>query len=187
MNKALFLDRDGVINVDHGYVGHYADFQYIDGIFALIRRYQDSGFVPVIVTNQSGIARGYYTESDFCLLMERVQQDFSEHGIHQVRVYHCPHHEQGSVAQFARPCDCRKPAPGMLIKAQQELNIDVARSVMIGDSWRDIVAADAAGVRRSFYLTNNSITQEMLKELDEKHSVNQVATLAEIRDVEEGR
>ncbi|WP_338517602.1 D-glycero-alpha-D-manno-heptose-1,7-bisphosphate 7-phosphatase [Alteromonas gracilis] len=180
MNKALFLDRDGVINVDHGYVGRYADFEYIDGIFDLVRHFQDKGFMPVIVTNQSGIARGLYTEADFFTLMRRVQDDFAEHGTNDIAVYHCPHHIEGKVSQYAIECDCRKPKPGMFYLAAKQLNIDTQASIMIGDSWRDIVAADAAGVRESIFINNASVTQSMSSLLSTGHKVNQVSSLTEV-------
>lgn len=178
--KALFLDRDGIINVDHGYVGKYEDFEFVEGIFDIILKFQNNGFVPVIVTNQSGIARGYYNERDFHVLMKRVQKDFSAHGIVDIPVYFCPHHTQGSVKQYAVDCQCRKPLPGMLNQAAQELNIDLESSVLIGDSWRDIEAASAAGVSKSFYLSKQCISDKQLSRLAQPHEVIRVTSLLQI-------
>ncbi len=180
LKKALFLDRDGVINVDHGYVGSFENFEFIDGIFSLIKRFEAQGFIPVIVTNQSGIARGYYTESEFNVLMDKVQEVFSANGIGHVAVYFCPHHEQGSIAAYTKRCQCRKPLPGLLITAANELNIDISRSVMIGDSWRDIIAADNAGVKNSYYFNSSAINEKYKNALTRSHCVVQVSDLSEI-------
>lgn len=177
--KALFLDRDGVINVDHGYVGKYENFEYVEGIFDVVRKFQNEGYLPVIVTNQSGIARGYYTEKDFHRLMERVQKDFASHDVKHIPVYYCPHHTQGSVKKFAIECQCRKPLPGMLHQAAKELDIDLVNSILIGDSWRDIEAANAAGLTESFYLSHKLITDEQLSKLCSSHRVSRVASLSE--------
>lgn len=178
--KALFLDRDGVINVDHSYVGSYEDFEFVEGIFDIIHTFQNNGFLPVIVTNQSGIARGYYSEKDFHGLMEQVQKEFYARNIVNIPVYFCPHHEQGSVAEYAIACKCRKPLPGMLNQAARDLNIDLANSVLIGDSWRDIEAANAAGLTKSYFLSDNRITAEQLTTISSSHRVSQVKRLSEI-------
>lgn len=177
---ALFLDRDGVINVDHGYVGKYEDFDFIEGIFDAVLFFQSKGFLPVVVTNQSGIARGYYTETDFEVLMERVQDDFSTHGIHSLPVYFCPHHLDGTIPKYATKCECRKPAPGMLLSAAQDLEIDLANSVLVGDSWRDIQAADAAGLKQSFFLSKDNITGEQEAQLSKDHTVTRIDSLKEL-------
>ena len=180
MKKAFFLDRDGVVNVDHGYVGHYKNFEYVDGIFSLILYVQEKGYLPVIVTNQSGIARGFYGEDDFLALMARVRQDFNLNGIGEVAVYYCPHHQEGSVARYAVSCMCRKPKPGMFIRAAEERDIDLANSVMIGDSWRDIEAADSAGIQKSFYLSNSPVTPEQNRSISTSHNVYHVNDLDEV-------
>lgn len=180
MKKAFFLDRDGVVNVDHGYVGHYKNFEYVDGIFSLILYAQEMGYLPVIVTNQSGIARGLYSEDDFVALMAKVQQDFTANGIGKVAVYYCPHHQEGNVERYAVSCTCRKPKPGMMIRSAKELNIDLANSIMIGDSWRDIEAADSAGIQKSFYLSNSPATPAQNRSISTSHNVYQVNNLDEV-------
>ena len=183
MKKAFFLDRDGVVNVDHGYVGHYENFEYLDGTFSLILYAQEMDYLPVIVTNQSGIARGLYSEDDFVALMAKVQQDFTANGIGEVAVYYCPHHQEGSVERYAVSCTCRKPKPGMMIRAAAELNIDLANSIMIGDSWRDIEAADSAGIQKSFYLSNSPVTPAQSRSISTSHNVYHVNDLDEVKAV----
>lgn len=158
--KALFLDRDGIINEDHGYVYRFEDFTFIEGIFDLIHRFVAQGYLPVVVTNQSGIGRGMYTESDFHSLMGQVQGVFTQQGLPTVPVYFCPNHPTKGIGRYKVSCNNRKPAPGMLLTAQQEWNIDFARSVMVGDSWRDIVAAQRAGVGLSYFLKGKPIPND---------------------------
>jgi D-glycero-D-manno-heptose 1,7-bisphosphate phosphatase len=148
MRKALFLDRDGIINVDRGYVGRIEDFEFVDGIFDLVRKARALGYVPVVVTNQSGIARGYFDEAAFHGLTAFMLDRFAEEGAPIERVYFCPTHPEAAVARYRREDPRRKPAPGMLLDAIAELGIEPARSVMIGDQWSDALAAQAAGVGR---------------------------------------
>jgi D-glycero-D-manno-heptose 1,7-bisphosphate phosphatase len=146
--KAAFLDRDGVINVDSGYVGRWEDFKFAPDAIPLMQSLANEGYLLVVITNQSGIARGYFSEADYQLLTDRYLAALGAQGIRVAGVYHCPHHPQGTVAQFTRSCDCRKPAPGMILRAIRELDIDPAASILIGDSERDIEAGRAAGIGR---------------------------------------
>ncbi len=151
MNKpraAAFLDRDGVINRDNGYVGRWEDFEFLPGAIEGMRLLQQAGYVLIVVTNQSGIARGFYTEVDFQLLTQRMLQELAYQGVHVTEVYHCPHHPKGAVQELAIECDCRKPAPGMLLRAAQEHGLSMVDSVMIGDKSSDLQAGLAAGVGR---------------------------------------
>ncbi len=143
MNRALFLDRDGVVNVYRPYVYRIEDFEFRPGILPLCRAARDRGFKLVIITNQAGIARGLYGEEDFQVLMDWVRAQLRAEGIILDGIYHCPHHPD-----FSGPCDCRKPAPGMLLRAQRELDLDLSRSVLIGDRIPDMEAGCAAGVGR---------------------------------------
>ena len=146
MRRAAFLDRDGVINVDHAYVSRFEDFDFIDGVLDAARRLVDAGFVLVIVTNQSGIGRGYYTEADFHKLDQAVRAVFAEHGAPISATYFCPHHPTKALAPWKCECNCRKPAPGMILQAAKDLDIDLSQSVMFGDKASDMQAAKAAGV-----------------------------------------
>lgn len=155
VNKALFLDRDGVINVEKDYLYQIEEFEFIDGIFELCHHYQENGYLIVIVTNQSGIARGYYDEDDFSRLSEWMVDAFKEQGIDIAGIYYCPHHPDISGA-----CSCRKPEPGMLLDAAEMLDIDLKGSVLVGDKERDIEAAVNAGVSTAYLFSHDTeVTQ----------------------------
>ena len=137
--KALFLDRDGVINEDAGYVYRREDFVFKDSIFEALRGFAQAGYALVVVTNQSGIGRGYYTLEQFEELCGFMLGEFEKEGVKIDKIYFCPHAPEAL-------CLCRKPEPGMLLKAASELNIDLARSIMIGDKDSDVRAGQSAGV-----------------------------------------
>jgi len=144
--KALFLDRDGVINVNHGYVCTPERTEFIDGIFELCQAAKRAGHLIVVITNQAGIGRGYYSEHQFCDYMEWMRAEFEQRGASLTAVYHCPHHPTDGVGDYRRECDCRKPAPGMILRARQDLGLDLARSTLVGDKASDLAAGHAAGV-----------------------------------------
>lgn len=154
MYKALFLDRDGVINKEKKYLYKKEDFEFIDGILELCKYYQSLGYLLFIVTNQSGIARGYYTNEDFLLLTEWMLKQFLVNDISISKVYYCPHHPD-----ISGECICRKPHPGMLLDAKVEFNIDMHNSVMIGDKPRDIEAALNAGILETYLLDESTKIQ----------------------------
>lgn len=153
--RALFLDKDGVINVNHGYVCTPDRTEFIDGIFDLCRAATEHGYLNVVVTNQAGIARGYYTERDFLEYMEWVRGEFRARGAKIDAVYYCPHHPVHGIGDYLRDCACRKPKPGMLMAAVRELAIDPGQSIMIGDSASDLAAGRAAGIGRVLLLQPN--------------------------------
>lgn len=142
MKKALFLDRDGVINVDKAYVFRIDDFEFIPGIFELCRKYRSEGYLIIVITNQAGIARGLYTEKDFEELTLWMTDQFRDRGIEIAKVYHCPHHPY-----FTGPCDCRKPEPGMLLHAVRDFDLDISQCVLIGDKESDLEAGRRAGIK----------------------------------------
>lgn len=145
MNKAIFLDRDGTLNVDHGYVYQIDDFEFIKGSIEALQQLKAMGYLLVLVTNQSGIARGYYTEKQFLQLTEWFDWSLADRGVDFDGIYYCPHHPAGQ-GEYKQLCDCRKPRPGMLLQAIRELNIDPAESVMIGDKIEDLQAGKNAQV-----------------------------------------
>src|ERR1043165_5019258 len=118
--RALFLDRDGVINADRGYVGTRGEFEYVEGIFDLCRYATDLGFLLLVVTNQAGIARGYYSERDFLALTEWMCETFRERGAPIAKVYFCPSHPEHGLGEYKRESSFRKPGPGMILQAQTE-------------------------------------------------------------------
>ena len=145
--RALFLDRDGVINIDHGYVCAQEKFEFVDGIFELGRCASQLGFLNIVVTNQAGIGRGYYSEEDFLALSDWMCGVLCERGAPIAKVYHCPFHYRHGVGVYKRESADRKPAPGMVLRAQAEFDLDLAHSVLVGDQETDIQAGLAAGVR----------------------------------------
>lgn len=144
MNRALFLDRDGTINVDGGYVYRKEEFELIPGVLDLAREAARRGYLLIVCTNQSGIARGYYTEEDYRQLTAHMKALFEAEGCPLTAVYHCPLLESSF----------RKPAPGMFFQAIREHNIDPDTSLSLGDKERDVLAAHAAGVRRNYLLSD---------------------------------
>jgi D-glycero-D-manno-heptose 1,7-bisphosphate phosphatase len=147
LRPAAFIDRDGVINAELEYVFRIEDFHVLPGVVAGLRQLAELGYALVVVTNQAGIAKGLYDEADYQALTAHMRQLFWREGIHFAGIYHCPHHPQGTVERHAVTCDCRKPAPGMLLTAAREQGLDLARSVLIGDKVSDVHAGRAAGVR----------------------------------------
>ena len=150
--KALFLDRDGVININHGYVHTPALTDWVDGIFDLVAHAQAAGFALVVVTNQAGIARGYYDEAGFERYTRWMHGYFARHGTPLLATYHCPHHPEAGLGELKVACGCRKPAPGMLLQAARDWEIDLSRSVLVGDQPSDIEAATRAGAGAAFLL-----------------------------------
>ncbi|PMJ88445.1 D-glycero-beta-D-manno-heptose 1,7-bisphosphate 7-phosphatase [Vibrio sp. 10N.261.55.A7] len=143
---ALFLDRDGVINIDHGYVHDEHSFEFVEGVFEATKQLQDMGYMLVLVTNQSGIARGMFDEERFLSLTQWMDWNFVDHGVEFDGFYYCPHHAEHGVGKYKEECDCRKPKPGMFISARDFLKIDMSKSVMVGDKAEDMMAAEAAEV-----------------------------------------
>lgn len=143
---ALLLDRDGVINEDRGYVHRIADFAFVPGIYDLIGRARAADMAVIVVTNQSGIGRGLFSEAEFMHLTDWMLARFAEKGTPIDHVYHCPYHPTAGLGEWRTDHPWRKPAPGMLLQAAQDFDLDLSVSAMIGDSPRDMQAALAAGV-----------------------------------------
>ena len=153
---ALLLDRDGVINHDHGYVASRDRFEFTDGIFTLARRAVDCGYAVAVITNQAGIARGYYPESQFLDLSRWMAGEFARHGAELAAIFHCPYYDRGEVPAYRRDSFWRKPAPGMILEAQKRLGLDLARSIFLGDQPTDMAAAAAAGISTRVLIGNTS-------------------------------
>jgi D-glycero-D-manno-heptose 1,7-bisphosphate phosphatase len=144
--RALFLDRDGVINVNHGYVHTPERTDWVPGIFDLARTARSAGYLLIVVTNQAGLARGFYTEAQFDQYTRWVHEQFAREGAPLLATYYCPHHPEAGVGELAVQCGCRKPAPGMLEAAIRRWGLDPAACTLIGDQPSDMAAAAGAGV-----------------------------------------
>jgi D-glycero-D-manno-heptose 1,7-bisphosphate phosphatase len=149
-HKAAFIDRDGVINVDRAYVYRIEDFEFIPGSIDALRNLRAAGYLLVVITNQSGIARGLYSESDYRLLEAHMRASLSSAGVVLDDVQFCPHLPDAAVAQYRSDCECRKPGSGMILNAARQLDIDLSRSILVGDRASDLQAGVAAGVGRCF-------------------------------------
>jgi D-glycero-D-manno-heptose 1,7-bisphosphate phosphatase len=143
---AVFLDRDGVINLDNGYTHRPDELVVLPGVVEELRRLHSLGYLLVVVTNQAGIARGYYTERDYETFMTYLRSELASRDVVVDVAYHCPHHPEGSVPQYAIKCDCRKPKPGMLLAAMRDYGIQAAESWLVGDKLSDVQAGVAAGI-----------------------------------------
>jgi len=163
-NKALFLDRDGVVNVDHGYVYQPEKFEFIPGVFSACKAFVDAGFKLIIVTNQSGIGRGYYNEDDFQSLTEWMVSQFLKNNVTVTDVYYCPHHPKKAQPEYLKDCNCRKPAPGMLYQGIKEHNINPDLSIMVGDKLSDLQAAKAANIAtRVLVRSGKTVDEQAIK------------------------
>lgn len=150
--KALFLDRDGVVNEEVGYLHRIEDVRFVPGIVSLCRTAMSLGYRLVVVTNQAGIARGFYTEDDFLALMEWMRAELRQEGVEFDAVYHCPYHPEHGVGEYRREHEDRKPDIGMLRRAVREFEIELTDSVLVGDRCSDVGAANKAGLRQAFLM-----------------------------------
>lgn len=150
--RAAFIDRDGVLNVDHGYVYKPEDFQWLPRAVQALQQLQKAAWALVVVTNQSGVARGLYTLAQMQALHHHMTQELLAQGVVLTGIYACPHHPQGSVPAYTQVCDCRKPGPGLIRQAQQAHALDLAASVLFGDKPSDIAAGRQAGVGRCWWI-----------------------------------
>ena len=160
--KALFLDRDGIINHDLGHVHEIDKFKFIEGIFELCRFFQEREFQIIVITNQAGIAKSYYGQKEFSIITQYMLDEFKKENVLISKVYYCPHHED-----FTGPCECRKPEPGMILEAAKEFKIDLSKSILIGDRLSDITAGKNAGIGTSIIL-NSNMTSKLFLELFNK-------------------
>jgi len=165
MPKALFLDRDGIVNIEKNYVHQIKDFEFIPEVFDLIKLFQKHEFLIFIITNQAGIARGYYSEAQYQTLTQWMLEQFALKNILISKVYHCPHHPQDG-------CECRKPRPGMLLQAQKEFNLDLKKSYLIGDKDSDIEAGVNAGIAHNLLVGENQTYQNLAQLL--KHLIQSI-------------
>lgn len=164
--RALFLDRDGVVNVDHGYVHDIQNFQFMDGIFDLVRAAVAEQYKIIIITNQAGIARGFYSEAQFEALTIWMCEQFASQGVSVDKVYFSPYHPTEGVGIYKKDDISRKPRPGMILQAKKEFNLDLAASILIGDKVTDIQAGIAAGVGQNILFSSAEPEPEDLRGVD---------------------
>jgi D-glycero-D-manno-heptose 1,7-bisphosphate phosphatase len=155
MNKALFLDRDGVVNKEKIYLYKIEDFEFINGVIDVCRHFQGIGYLIVIITNQAGIAKGKYTENDYNILTKWMIKEFEKEGVFISKVYYCPHHPDVNGI-----CGCRKPKPKMIFNAQKEFNIDLTQSILVGDKNSDIEAGLNANIATNYLITTGHKIKE---------------------------
>ena len=161
--KAAFFDRDGVLNVDKSYLYKIEDFEWIDGAKEALAYLTQQGYTVFVVTNQSGIARGYYTVDDMDKLHDFMAQQVAAAGGKIEKFYYCPHLPEGKIAEYAVECDCRKPKPGLILRAFEEYDIDKEAAFLIGDKTRDVESAEAAGIKG--YLFEGGSLLDFVKEI----------------------
>ena len=164
--KVAFLDRDGVINVDHGYVGKWDSVDFVANAIEGMRLLQDLGYSLFVVTNQSGIARGFYSETEFVHLTSTIEKYLQDFRVTIQRTYFCPHHPVAGIGKYLKDCDCRKPKPGLIKQCAEEYGVDLEESILVGDKMSDYFAGKAAGVGRLFLI--ESVYLEEHKDLVEK-------------------
>ena len=169
--KTIFLDRDGVINKEVNYLHKIDDFEFIDGIFKTCLYFQNLGYKIIIITNQSGISRGYYSESDYYLVTQWMLSQFAKNNINILDIFHCPHLPNAN-------CNCRKPKPGMFFEAKKIYDIDMQESWLIGDKEYDVIAANSAGISSTILVRSGHIIDE--KKSNAEYiidSINQVSKI----------
>ena len=159
-NKAVFLDRDGTINADKNYLYRVEDFEFLPGAVEALRMLQSHGFLLIIITNQSGIARGYYTENDFLTLTEWMLERLKESGVNIAKVYYCPHLPDAKIPEYRKICDCRKPETGLFEEAAREFDVDMAVSFAVGDKMRDCSICEKTECR-GFIIGGNSVSPKI--------------------------
>jgi D-glycero-D-manno-heptose 1,7-bisphosphate phosphatase len=178
---ALFLDRDGVINLDRGYVHRISDFQFVQGIFDLTRFWTLEVQRPIVViSNQSGIGRGFFDEGEYADLTRWMCRRFAAEGSPIARIYHCPSHPQHGIGRYRRDDPWRKPAPGMILQATADLNLDLANSVIVGDKLSDMEAGARAGVGLRI-LVRNSAGEQASGPVDHETATDLAQVLALLR------
>lgn len=166
--KTIFLDRDGVINVDTGYVRSWDKFYFLPGVIEALQILTEKKFHIIIVTNQSGIARGYFSENDYLRLERKITEFFKTMDIFIAATYYCPHLIHGLVKTYSIDCDCRKPSPGMLIRAAKEHNLDFSQAIMIGDKASDMEAAHSVDIPDRYFIDLSMSAPEKSYELSTK-------------------
>ena len=160
MNKAIFLDRDGTINVEKHYLYKIEEFEFLPGVVEALKKFQNAGYLLIIITNQSGIGRGYYTENDFKKLNDWMVATLKEQGVTINAVYYCPHLPDAKVKTYRKDCECRKPKLGMFLQAVDIFNLDLSQCYAVGDKMRDCAICEDTGCKG--YLIGSNEKQQII-------------------------
>ena len=166
MIRAIFFDRDGVLNEEVGYLWEIEKFKWVDGAREAIKFCNERGILTIVVTNQGGIARGLYTAREVDALHDFMQKSLAQVGAHIDGFYYCPHHPEGVVKEFSVVCECRKPKPGMILRACEDFKINPAQAILFGDTERDIAAAEAAGLRAGIFFTGGNLLEAVRQHME---------------------
>ncbi|SFB05518.1 D-glycero-alpha-D-manno-heptose-1,7-bisphosphate 7-phosphatase [Selenomonas ruminantium] len=158
-NKAVFFDRDGTLNVDIAYLHRPEDFIWIEGAKEAIKYVNDKEYLAILVTNQSGVARGYYPEEDVKAVYDWMNKELEQIGAHLDALFYCPHHPEGKIPAYTKVCNCRKPDTGMVDKACEAFNIDRSKSFFVGDSDKDMECAQKAGITGIKYVSESLLAR----------------------------
>ena len=153
MRKVIFLDRDGTINIEKSYLHKWEDFEFEKNAIEGLKELKNLGYEFIVVTNQSGIGRGYYTEEDLVTLNNQMTEKLKAFGIEILECFYCPHHPEKGIGKYKVDCNCRKPNPGMLLEGIKKYNVDIENSFMIGDKKGDLEAGKKAGLKSILVLT----------------------------------
>lgn len=159
-NKAVFLDRDGTINVEVNYLFRPQDFRFIPGCVEAIKTFHELDYKVIVVTNQAGVARGYYTERDVNILHEYVDRLLNAQGTWVDAYYYCPHHEEGIIPAYSVGCKCRKPKTGMIERAAKDFNLDLSASMIVGDKEIDVLTGKNASIGHKILVRSGHIINE---------------------------
>ncbi len=165
MNKAVFLDRDGTLCVDRHYLCRFEEFELLPGVPEALKLLKDAGFLLIVITNQSGIARGYYTEADFRDFTARMEEYLTGRGVSVDRVYYCPHHPDAAVPSLRRTCDCRKPKTGLFERAVRDFDLDLSACYAVGDRLRDCAVCRGTACRG--YLVGRTEPESVIRAVSE--------------------
>ena len=180
MKTALFLDRDGVINVNYGYVYEHHNIDFIAGIFDLVKRANESDMMVIVVSNQSGVARGYYQESDVDALHKWMAKEFRSRGAIIDDFFYCPHHPTAGIKQYLKDCECRKPKTGMLRAAAEKHGVLLNQSTLVGDKITDMQAAMSANIKNAYWLDGQAVVDPLAFQCLNRTTISIISTLYEV-------
>jgi D-glycero-D-manno-heptose 1,7-bisphosphate phosphatase len=183
--RAVFIDRDGTISEEIGYVNHPSRYRVFPYSAEAVRLLNQNGWLAILVTNQAGVARGYFCEEMIHSVHEILRRELAQGGAHLDAIYYCPHHPTAGEPPFRQDCDCRKPRPGLIQRAARDFEIDLAQSWMIGDRYGDIELARRAGTKSAFVLSGYGIGEWEFQRATWKHQPDLVAEdlLAAVREI----